>query len=711
MAMTDYSWNRIASVKPRLSSQVRIERVFYRSEPWYLLYDEVSGRSHRFPPAVYRMICMMDGEHDMQRIWELLQEGKDAPSQDEVLRTYNQLRAAELLHGQGAVDPAFLEEQRKHWTKLRFKQRFGSPLALRFNLWDPDRFISILLPLVRPLFSGWGFILWLVLIIWGVILTARHWSELTHNIADTVLAPNNLVIMIVIYPLIKFLHELGHAFAIRRWGGEVHEMGVMFLVFMPVPYVEASSSTAFHQRRARMAVSGAGIMVELSLAALAMILWSMIELGVVRSMAFNVIVIAGVSTLLFNGNPLLRFDGYYLFSDALELPNLAPRSTRYIGYLLQRHAFGMEHASSPAHSRGEAVWLFLYGVAAFCYRTFISVMIILFVAGKFFFIGVIIALWAVYAMLLTPIFKGLRFVFMNPALKQQRRRAITVLMISLTLVLSVLFQWSMPVWSNAQGVVWLPEKAQIRAAGSGFCREVYVQPGDFVESGQAIVRLEDDELQAAYDVLRAQWRELNARYRALWREDRNGAQMVRKKIDAVEAELKRHEERLENLTVRAGQAGLIHLPDHDSLLGRFLMQGELIAYSMEAPLTQVRASVSQADISLMRRGIEYVEIRLAERLDRIYHAEVVREVPAASRTLPSPALGKPNGGPIAIDPMDPDGLRAYESVFHFDLRLPDEAPVSGIGGRVHIRFHHHPEPLAWQWYRSLRQLFLRRFAV
>lgn len=187
--------------------------------------------------------------------------------------------------------------------------------------------------------------------------------------------------------------------------------------------------------------------------------------------------------------------------------------------------------------------------------------------------------------------------------------------------------------------------------------------------------------------------------------------MLRKKIDAVEAEAARHEERLEKLRVRAPLAGRIYLPQHDKLKGRFLAQGDLVAYIMETPLNYVRASVSQVDISLMRQGIERVEVRLAERLERVYPAQVEREVPAASKELPSPALGKPGGGAIAVDPADPEGLRAYESVFHFDLRLPPDTPVNGVGGRVYVRFYHQPEPLAKQWYRALRQLFLRRFAV
>src|SRR6185295_11718953 len=104
--------------------------------------------------------------------------------------------------------------------------------------------------------------------------------------------------------------------------------------------------------------------------------------------------ISGVSTLLFNGNPLLRFDGYYVLSDALEIPNLGQRANQYVGYLFQRYVLGVRDSENPAHTTGERVWMAVYGIASFFYRVFITFVIILFIAGRFFFIGVLLAIWA-----------------------------------------------------------------------------------------------------------------------------------------------------------------------------------------------------------------------------------------------------------------------------------------------------------------------------
>ena len=168
----------------------------------------------------------------------------------------------------------------------------------------------------------------------------------------------------------------------KVWGGEVREVGLMMLVLFPVPYVDASAASAFPSKWRRAVVAGAGIMAELAIAAAAILVWAAAEPGLVRAAAFNAALIGGVSTLLFNGNPLLRFDGYYVFADLVEIPNLAQRANRQVFHLIKRHAFGLSESASAVTARGEAPWLVIYSVAAFIYRFFIVLGIALFIAGN-----------------------------------------------------------------------------------------------------------------------------------------------------------------------------------------------------------------------------------------------------------------------------------------------------------------------------------------
>ncbi|MCZ7598750.1 MAG: hypothetical protein M5U09_14805 [Gammaproteobacteria bacterium] len=185
------------------------------------------------------------------------------------------------------------------------------------------------LPLARVLFSVWGMLFWFAFVGGSAVLAFVHWPELTRNLVDRVLAGENLLVLLVTFPLVKLLHEFGHAYAARIHGGEVHEVGIMFLILMPIPYVDATSSSAFASRYKRALVGSAGMLTELFVAAVALHVWLGVQSGMVSAIAYNTMVIAGVSTLLFNANPLIRFDGYYILSDLVEIPNPGTRSTRY----------------------------------------------------------------------------------------------------------------------------------------------------------------------------------------------------------------------------------------------------------------------------------------------------------------------------------------------------------------------------------------------
>src|SRR6185436_15722548 len=317
------SWYRVANLRPRLRGHVRIHRHHYRGELWYVLEDRVSRRMHRFNPQAHYVIGLMDGRRTVQALWDAAIErfGDDAPTQDEVIRLLGQLHAADVLQTEMAPD---VDEilRRAQKTRQRSLMQKLSPLALRIPLVDPERFLERWLPYYRWLFGPAGALLWLMVVGTGLALATAHWRELTESMSDRVLAPRNLLLLALTFPLVKLLHELGHACATKAWGGEVHDMGVMLLVLMPVPYVDATASSAFRETRRRVVVGAAGILVETFVASLALFVWLQAEPGTLRAMLYDVMLIAGVSTVVFNGNPLLRFDGYYILADLLQMPNL-----------------------------------------------------------------------------------------------------------------------------------------------------------------------------------------------------------------------------------------------------------------------------------------------------------------------------------------------------------------------------------------------------
>jgi putative peptide zinc metalloprotease protein len=703
----------VAQLKPRLRSHAKIHRQHFRGQLWYVLQDQASGRFHRFSPSANLVVSLMDGKRTVQEIWDLAcsRLDEDILTQDETIRLLAQLHQSDVLHGDVPPDLVEMSERAGKQRRRKLLLSFLNPLAVRIPLIDPERFLSSTFPLIRPLFTWFGGALLLGVIIAAVVQAGVHWSELTENITDRVLAAESILLLVITYPFVKALHELGHGYAVKNWGGEVHEMGIMFLVLMPVPYVDASAAAAFREKWRRALVGAAGIIVELFLAAIALFVWLNVEPGLVRAFAFNVMLIGGASTLLFNGNPLLRFDGYYVLADVLEIPNLGQRSNRYLGYLAQRYLFGVSDAISPVMSRGEGRWFVFYGIAAFCYRLFIMVVIVLFIATKFFVIGVLLAIWSCALMYGLPLVKGLWFLLTNPALRRRRARAFAALGASVAVVVGAGLTLPVPYGTVSEGVLWTPGDTVIHARTEGFVAEVLAEPNGVVTAGEPLIRIEDPFLGARVRVLEAQVRELELRFEAVYVEDRAEAKIIQERLKHARAELELNRQRFEDLLVRSPAEGEFILPRAADLPGRYVKKGETLGYVADFVNPIARVVVDQDVIDLVRRRTRAIEVRLVDRLWNVALAEIAFEIPSATDRLPSLALSTAGGGKVVMDPSAPEGTKTLDRFFQLELRLASSVPISTIGSRVYVRFDHGTEALAWRLYRNVRQLFLKRFNV
>jgi putative peptide zinc metalloprotease protein len=537
-----------------------------------------------------------------------------------------------------------------------------------------------------------------------------HWSDLTENFSDRVLSAHNLALLWLLFPVVKFFHELGHGYVAKAGGAEIHEMGILFLVFTPVPYVDASAANAFRSKRWRALVGAAGMLVETFIAAIALFVWVMVEPGLVRAVAFDTLVIAGISTLVFNGNPLLRYDGYYILADLIEMPNLAGRGFQYWRYLLERYVFAVERAEHTPASTGERAWFLTYAPLSFVYRMMVMVAITLFMASQWFVIGVVLAIWGAATMLIWPIVKFVRYLAASPRLYRARHRAVLVSTCICTALVLFALLVPMPLRIQTEGVVWLPEEAHVRAGADGFVREVLKASGTAVSAGEAVIQSVDPVIATHVRVMQARVEELDAKFDAQFVSDRVQAELARQEVRRQRVNLDRAIDRAGQLLARSGVSGTLILLQAEDLPGRFFRKGSLLGYVAQSARPIVRVVVPQDDVDLVRSRLDRAEIRLAERPADVLTATLIREVPAAQGDVP-PALMTEGGGIIAADPRDPKGGKALHSMFQLDLELPHDTVLTNFGERVHVRFVHHPESLASQWYRRIRQVFLARFDV
>ena len=708
------SWYRVKDLKPRLRRHVNIHRHDYRGRIWFILQDLATGRSHRFSPAAYRMVGLLDGKRSLGEVWDIANEqlGERAPTQDEAIRLLGQLHSADALVADVSPDSRELFRRHQRHKRMEIKQKIWSPLAVRIPIWDPDRFLTATLPFARPFLTKTFAVIWLLLVLTAGVFAVMNIGALTSNLTDRVLNPGNLAVLWLVYPVVKAFHELGHGYAVKKYGGEVHEIGIMFLVLIPVPYVDASAASAFRDKHKRMLVGGIGIMIELLLASIALFVWLNAESGAVHAIAFNVMLIGGISTLLFNGNPLLRFDGYYVLADWIEIPNLSGRSTNYLNYLIQRYLYGMRDADQITSLRSERVWFVFYGIAAFIYRVFIMFAIIAYIAGRFFIIGVVLAIWAATTQLLLPIGKGIKFLSGSPKLRTNRPRAIITTVGIIGFILAGLFLMPFPSYSIVDGVVWPSQQAQVRAGTNGFVTRAVISTDQPVEPDDLMLQLDDPFMRARLDLIDAQLAGLEIQRSALIRSDRVQSALIAEEIDVVLSDRARLVEELDALDIRAPRSGVAVLPNAADLKGSFIAKGSVVGYVVSPQDTQtVRAMVSQNNIDLVRNDTRSVSVIPVEWNPEPLQAEILREVPGATQQLPTPALGTAGGGKVPVDPGDPNGVQTLGRFFEIEILMQSPSDDILLGRRVRVRFDHGYTPLGFQAYRSLRQLFLRLYNV
>ena len=714
-ALGSTHWWRVAALRPRLRGHVRIHRHAYRGQPWFVIEDRLAGRFYRFNLAVYRLIDQFDGRSSLQAIWDRLADRPDPagalPTQDEIVQVLGQLHHADLLQVAVTPDLAELLQRRGQQRRRQFMSRWLNPMSLRWRLFDPDRLLAALVRRLGPLL-GWPVVLlWLAVVVPALVLIPSHWPDLTENFGEQLLSADNLLLLALVFPLLKAAHELAHGLAVRRIGGEVHEMGLMLLVFYPVPYVDASAASAFPGKRDRILVGAAGMVAEVFLAALAFHAWLLLEPGLARSLAYNALVVGGLVTLLFNANPLLRFDGYYMLMDAVEVPNLGQRANAWWLRLIEQRVFGVlpaAQAPQPAPLPGERAWFIGYAPAALVYRLSVSFGIALFIAGEYFFFGVLLALWTLGQGIVWPLGKGLAAVWRAPRFAARGRATVGV---GLLVAAGLLFGLPLPHHSVAEGVVWLPEDATLRAGADGFVQRLHVQPGDRIAPGQRLLDAVDHELAARLAAQAARLDEARARVDAAWGVQPARAAQLAHAVEQEQAALRRLQDDAGRLSLVATGSGVLQSQVWADLPGRHLARGEVVGWLVGDVRPVVRVVVPQSDVDPVRLATRGVELLLPQDLSRRWPARLVREVPQAGHALPSAALGTRGGGEIPLDPRDDKGLTALQSVFAFELALPDDLPAQHIGSRVHVRFAHPAEPLGPRLWRALRRLFLSHFDI
>ncbi len=762
------SWYRVAELKPALRTVVQAYRQHYRGRMWYVLRDPTNNQFFRLDDAGYHFIGMLDGNRSVAEVWAAANEqlGDRAPTQGEAIQLLGQLFTSNLLQCELPADSAGMFERYRKRVRREVGGYLMNLLFMRIPLFDPEPILEKWVHLVGWLFSLPGLLLWALYVGFGFSYLTGHWEELFKAAQpQTLLQTENIFLLYACFAGIKAIHEFGHGFACKRFGkvsgtgGEVHTMGIMLLVMAPVPYVDASSAWAFRNKWHRIIVGAGGMYVELLIASTAAIIWANTAPGtIINDICFNLIFIASVSTIMFNANPLLRYDGYYMLSDAVEIPNLAQRSKDYLYYLVRKYIYRARKPRSPAHTRGERFWMLPYAVISGIYRIFVSVAIMLYLMEALqdvlFVVALFLAVSGIVGWVVTPTFKWFKYLATSEEIARTRPWAIASTLLFLAIVIGGVGFVPYPDYNRAEGVIEPRDLAVAYAGADGYIESVLESGTKVTPAGPAMIVCHNRELEAQLAVLVALKREIQTQTQQARADNEVGlAKSLVDKLDAIEKQHQRVQTDIASLKLLSKIEGEWISPNIKQRIGTYVRRGDELGIVASTDKFRIRAIADQDFgprivpeiwVPAVREGRDArVEIRLVGRPGDSFDGVIRSQkdvLPAGSDQLPSQALGYLAGGSVQVDMQDETGTRTKEAVFEVRIdplieernaellaawqkhademkALGKEAPpmpeliALKSGQRVMVRFEAPAKPLAVQWWRSLKQLLQRRFKM
>lgn len=717
------AWYRVSTLKPRLQTGVNVHRQRYRGVIWFVVENTINNQYTRISEHSWQFIAKLDGHLTVNEAWQQCNDalGDYAPTQSEAIQLLGQLHTSNLIYSEITADTESLFERYQQRIKRQITGTLTNILFVKIPLFDPDKFLTRWQNLTKIFFSKFAFLIWTAVIAMGIFSVISQidilWLE-----SSKVLAGLDLIYLFMTFVVIKVCHEFGHAFACKHFGepspnkGQVHSMGIMFLVFAPIPFVDASSAWSIRNKRHRAIVGAAGIYVELFIAAICAMIWANTAPGLLHKVAYQVIFVASVSTVLFNGNPLLRFDAYYILTDLIEIPNLSMRSKNYVYYLFKRFVWGMHKLSSMVNTTSERWWLGLFGIASTIYRIFICIQILLYLNDRLpeelFIIVPIMAGCSLVMWLIVPCIKLWNYLFNSTDVMRYRLRAVST---TFTLALLLFIGLGViPIQDHCriEGVVEPKNMATIYTDTEGYLN-------DFLPSGESIsptyaplIKQFNPELITRKNVLKTNRIKLDEQINhAQYINDQDYFDILQEQSKALDEQITRNNQQLDQLNIHAPLTGLWVSPDIEHRQDSWIARGSRVGYVVNTDQMEVRGVAQQQSAALLSNKTT-VEIRAHGRPSVTLNGMISKINPAGQSTLPSQALGYAVGGEVETESNDHRGLQTTQQFFEIRVQPESQDTFDLLTGqRVVVRCNLTPKPLAMQWYRSLRQLFQRRFNI
>jgi putative peptide zinc metalloprotease protein len=655
----------------------------------YLVEDQVTSRYYHIGKREYTFMQAMDGRSTLVDVLSKvnLQLKEDALDEAEAKHIVFWLLRENLLINE--TGSPVLEPQGAN--KPKSLSRLLNLISFKIPLINPNQLLNYLTPKLEWMLGGGALIIWLLTLIMGAYHIVANWTAFTVASAG-VLYVHNWLWLGGVYIVLKVLHELFHGLVCKKYGGEIYEAGIILILFMPIGYVDATSSWRFHHRWQRMHTAAAGMMIELFAAGLAAVVWSYSEPGLIKSLAYNVVIIAGISTVIFNANPLMRFDGYFIFADLINIPNLYSRGRQYVFYVLRKYILGQQTELQVLGNNKDYL-VRIYGVTTLVWRLLIMVILLVGAWTLFYGAGMLIT---VLAMILYFALPGLALIrYLKSEIKQQRLEGKQVILRLGAFVVVIFVFLTQITWSpslTAPAIVKYAEINTIHARAPGFIKEVRVKNGQQVGQNDVLMVLENPEISGDSKRLDLRFQESKLRGRLLYQaEELSAWQAEQRQAEALKTQLQEKQQQQADLILQASRSGRVIGRHLMQMSGRYVKTGEKLLMVGDESKKEMRVSIAQNDVESFRAMAGgNIMVRLDDHLDSAFPATLERVEPRATVSVLNTELTALAGGVLPVQQQqdsDKSGYQYLQPRFQGIVRLSSEKSktlFSGMTGKIKV---------------------------
>jgi len=671
-------WHKLSELVFRVKGNIRFSRHVFQNKPAYVASIPSSNAHIKLSINAYFFVQLFDGSKTLAQVWEAFNEHEQRYfSKGDVVDLIRNLADKSFLQSNNYANYKAITEDKAITKEREIESKWYSFLFIQIPLFTPNRLFKFLYQWLSFLFTKFAVLLYVLFISYVVITFLPESNSFAKDNISGLLSPSNLPWLYLVIVLSKLLHECAHGLSCAKYKGQVTTLGVMLLVLTPLPFVDVTSMWANPDKKKRMIVSSAGIFLDSLLAAVALIVWVKTSNGMINSIAYNTFFVAFASTLFLNLNPLIKFDGYHILSDAIEIPNLQEKSTRFLKFVWKRYVGGDRQAVNPAQNRREFGIYLVYGILSFFYKILLMLTISYAVSLRFLLFGKILAITAFILYILKPMITTI-----TNAVKEKDpyvKRRFGFFYLGCAIIAAVLAFVPLPSYSRAKGIVASQTHQVINLETTGTVRSVAFAPGQYVKKGQVLLTLENLELLSQIKQVENSLAASQRSQRA-YIDQPDLLKILQIKIKSLSEQLVEIRAKYDKNIIKANQDGFLYYDPDLVKEGNTLTKGQSVIKIANHNQLYFSAVIYQTESAyfFMQAADQNPEFKIYGLEDRTFTCKNILAIPASKSELPSASLGFLLGGDVLVDQRANNGTQALENFFELRGEIEQEVDFNSL---------------------------------